>query len=143
MNLRVSRKPRSLGMISIAVLVLIAGVQSAEARRGKGLFSSSSTKSSTPATPAKPEAGKAPVSGNTVIIVSVPKKSPASDETNSGPPPAFRNTQPLITQASAGAVAGDEREAKTGKDKIGVDLPVLGASAVFKGGAAPGFLSLN
>lgn len=138
----VQKKSQSLVMISIAMLVLFVGVQSAEARRGKGLFSSS-TKSSTPAIPAKPQAAKAPASGSTVIIVSVPTKSPAIDPANSGPPPAFRNTQPLTARASAAAGAGDEPEAATGKDKTGVNLPVLGASAVFKGEAAPGFLLLN
>lgn len=62
------------------------------------------------------------------------------DETNSGPPPAFRNRPAPILQASAAGAPDEEREREA---KIGIDLPSLGASTVIKAGATPGFLLMN
>ena len=150
MSVRVSKKIQSLGITSVAVLVLMAGIQSAEARRGKGISIGSSSKSSTPAASAKPDATKTgpasttasqgSSSSKTFVFVSMPKKEPTLDETNSGPPPAFRNRPAPILQASAAGAPDEEREREA---KIGIDLPPLGAATVIKAGATPGFLLMN
>jgi hypothetical protein len=165
MSLRVSKKIQSLGLTSFAIFVLMASVQSAEARRGKGVSMGSSSKSSTTTPLTKPDTAKTNPNGtkpngtsangtsaastnasrgssssNTFIFVSVPKKETAKDEPNSGPPPAFRNLPAPILQASA---AGAPDEKRLREAQIGIDLPALGANAVLKAGQTPGFLLMN